>query len=268
MPYSRKNVRTMASKKGLSTRPRRRSAYATLARPMRRYALNVSPNSVYKYNQYAYSVTLSRPTAAAAGTINSSNTNVVELGTSQTDSLGLYFVGGIIKPRLNNIDGASSFLGMYDQYRIKGVKVTFTPLFNSANYSQVQGTTTAGAIYNSPIPELILARDYDDNVIPTGTTMEFELMQRMDTQLHRLDTVKSFYMKLKPRVPNIVTVDAGGVQSQGISVGTGNEWIDVTSSGLVYPSFKFVLRYLNLDQYYQFAMRVDCKYYIEFKNVR
>lgn len=257
---------TSSRRRAPSTRTRRRSAYATLTRPIRRYALNVSPASVYKYNQYSYPVNLSKLTTDAAGTFTSSNSNVVELGASLLDSIGTYTIGGIIKPRLNNIDGATSFTGMYDQYRIKAVKVTFTPLYNSSNYPY---NANAGALQmTAPISELIICRDYDDNVVPNGTSMEFELMQRQDVQMWRLDTPKSFYMKLKPRVPNIVTVDAGGVQSQGISVGTGNEWIDVTSSGLVYPSFKFVLRYLPLSLTAGVTFRVDCKYYIEFKNVR
>jgi len=265
--YTRKSARTMASRRTVS-RPRRRSAYATLSRPIRRYALNVSPNSVYKYQQYSYPVTIIN--GGTAGAITSSNSNVISLGTSVADATisNTWMVGGVITPRLSNCNGASSFQTMYDQFRVRSVRVTVTPLYNSASYAQQIGTALSGITITTPIPELVIARDWDDTIEPQGASMEYELMERQDVQVHRLDSVKSFSMTVKPRIPNITSVTTGGVQSQGIMMGTGKEWIDLTNYTTAYPGFKFVLRYLPIAAGGFFACRVDCKYYIEFKNVR
>lgn len=265
--YTRKTARTMASRRTVS-RPRRRSAYATMSRPIRRYALNVNPAQIYKYQQYAYPVTLGKGGSQADGTWTSSNTNVIAVGTSVLGSDGLYTAGGVITPRLSNINGSSSFAGMYDQYRIKGLRVTVTPLANVASYPSIAGIVSGTLTTVSPIPELIICRDYDDTEVPSGATMEFELLERQDVKIHRLDTVKNFYMALKPRVPNVSNVTSGGVVTYGIGMGTGNEWIDINGSTLAYPSFKFVMRYLNLQLNIPTTFRIDCRYYIEFKNVR
>lgn len=267
MPYraTKKSVRTKASRMGMGSgrvRYRRSSAYGRIMRIPR--PLSTNARSVYKYSQWQFPTYLSKQPVDPAGTLLSSNLNCVQLGIMQPDSnlIGYNMIGGAITFRLNNINGVTAFTQMYDQYRINGAKVVFTPQFSDSPLFST-GTSGGAAVATSTaaLPQLTIARDWDDTVVPAS---EFELLERQDVQTSRLNDPRSYYMKTKVRM--LGSLD--GTTTTNTIVGTGNEWVDCSNSGTVYPGIKFYLRNLLLPAAATWSVRVDVKLYIEFRNVR
>lgn len=265
MPATRKRSRTSYASSTRSVRARRASAYRTLMRKRPQIPLNVNPKNIYRYAQSQYPTYLTKQGLDPAGTFLSSNSQCVILGTPAVDAqvYNTHMVGGVIQFRLNNLPGANPYLEMYDQYRIVGAKITFTPQHNTADY--YTAGVAGGSAQNfggNPIPQLTICRDLDDTNVPAD---EYEILQRQDSHTYRMDKPISLWMRPRVRMINQLSGVAG---STGTVSGTGYEWIDVGSSGTIYPGFKFFLRHLFIPAAATMAIRVDCKLTLEFKNVR
>jgi hypothetical protein len=122
---------------------------------------------------------------------------------------------GAISFQLNNLTGYTALTSLFDQYRIIGVHVQFTP-------SQSVYTSAAAPIYT--------VLDYDDSAA-TATTA----LSQYDTLKIAPATVY-FQRDLKPRAA--VAMYSGTFASFG---NTGSMWIDSASPAVVYYGLKYAI---------------------------
>lgn len=216
-----------------------------------RYALKT-----YAFKRHAKPFYLINNNEGDPTSIECSDLSQLDLSVTTSDSVivGSYNVYGAMTPQLNSVIDVADFTSLYDQYRIAGVKYTFTPLKN------VNTQTT-----NYVIPELVIARDLDDVTPPTSDTQD--LLQRQDVKLHRLTRPVSVYCK-----PGVLLSQAGtGENVVPFGKTRRNLFIDMAAPDVVHPCFKFGIRNAWLGtpaENYAFMVRVDVTYYLLMKNVK
>jgi hypothetical protein len=156
---------------------------------------------------------------------------------------------GSLSFQLNYVDlNSSAYQALYDQYRIVGIEVTFTPQFNVA---AAAGTTAW-------LGEFLSVIDYDDANVPTSIQQlrEYENVKRTNTMTKHV-------RKFVPRTAD-ATYGAGLFTSYANQTG---QWLDVASSQVQYFGVKWGFtgggNTLNTATY-----SVDCRAMIEFKSVR
>lgn len=140
--------------------------------------------------------------------------------------------GGAIEFRLNELPDFSDFTNLFDKYRIKGVQITIVPRVNS--YDANPNATLVG------MPMVHTAIDYNDSTAPANVQ---ELMQ-YDTY-KRTQGFSPHTRYFKPRVSNEVFRTL--VQTS-YAMGSGNQWLDCTTSGADLPHFCLKWRIDNCSQ--------------------
>lgn len=236
----------------------KKRGYRKRAGGVRRYVRKPNRYAVktYAFKRHAKPFYLINNNEGDPTSIETSDASQIDLSATVSDSVinGSYNVYGAMTPQLISVIDASDFTSLYDQYRIAGVKYTFTPLKNV----NTQGT-------NFVIPELVIARDLDDVTPPTSDTQD--LLQRQDVKLHRLTRPVSVYCK-----PGVLLSQAGtGANITPFGSSRRNMFIDMATPDVVHPCFKFGIRNAWLGapaEVQSFMVRVDVTYYLLMKNVK
>lgn len=139
---------------------------------------------------------------------------------------------------LSDLVGYQDFTGLFDSYKIVGVKLLFLPRADQ----QPSAAGNAGVIWYAP--------DYDDN---NATTLQ-ALQQYQTVKMVRGDKPFSCYVRPKNAVPIYQTGSTYGY-------GQGTPWIDSINSSLPYYGFKLVWTQTSViytyDVYYTYYIR--CK---------
>lgn len=220
--------------------------------PAKRNYKRGSPYRVGKPYQYKrLGKTLIVQNNATLGGITNNDVSLINIPTTGTlDTVGYQF-GASMQFRLGNVQNASDFTNLYDQYRIRGVKVLIIPLSDSST-SQSSGF----------LPTLYWARDGDSAASTPAT--EANLRERQDCKTLRLTGPKSIYIKS----PKIIT-DAevqGGVSLLSKVESPG--WIDCNDVNVMHNGL--VMWFKNVDLRAApttiTAFRFECTYYLEFRN--
>ena len=123
---------------------------------------------------------------------------------------GTYFNGFAMVNRLNALENAQDFTGLFDRYKLNGVKVTFL--------NQISEATAGGA---QVLPLLTYAVDYDDFSPPTESQMRQK--QYVKRKVLTANRPVSIYYKPKRIMP---AADPSGVVNAGLtnSVVTNAGW--------------------------------------------
>lgn len=164
---------------------------------------------------------------------------------------------GIIKSMVFTLKEAlgsevASMTATFDQYRIKGVKVTWVPKFNG----QLLTNTTGGGYQ---IPELWSCIDLDDsNAINAAQMVEH-------WGLKRCRFLKEYKRFLKPRFQTQIYET---LTSTGYGLGNRKTWLDVDDNEIPHYGLKYLVTPPNPqnptdDQVIYFDMYI--KYYLEFR---
>lgn len=156
-------------------------------------------------------------------------------------------VFGAIDFRLNQLPNATDFTNLYDQYKIRGVKIMLIPRGNNSDV--ITGATSGQSM------GVFSALDYDDVTPPTSIA---QLCEYQNMKMTRSTSIHSRYFVPKPQINLLV---AGGGTSPALS----GQWIDTALGVAPHYGFKYALQQLpNGTQLY------DIKYtfYLAFKNVR
>lgn len=212
----------------------------------------------YAYKRWCKPVYITNSEGEDPTVMIQSDPTQVALGPTSADPSGIpgtYQVGGAFTYSLNNVIDLPDFTSLYDQYRIAGIKIKVTPLYN---------VNTTGT--NNVIPQLVIARDLDDVAIPTSDTQD--LLQRAQTKVLQLNRPAQFYCE--PRV--LVQQSGTGADLIQFSSNTYQSiFVDMAFPGVVLPTYKFWLRNLYLGapaQNYAYNMRIDTCIYFQCKNVK
>lgn len=178
------------------------------------------------------------------------------VGTLTYDfSAGNIFIGWNFT--LNDVPNVSEFTGLYDQYCIRGVKLTLWLEANAFSSITLQEVSTSGI----KLPTVFWARDYDDS---NSVTLD-SLLQYPFCGMRRFSTPIKIFVRPKPsmKVYNTLVSDAAAVPK-------GQTWIDCSSPSVPHYGIKMIVDpgtqpYIDPDQ---IKIRFMAKYYIGCKNVR
>lgn len=200
-------------------------------------------SKVYRFKRI--NKTLIIQNSGTANTITTDDTSQINLSGVTGDTVGSLFTGSMAFA-LNNVQNASDFVGLYDQYKIRGVKVTFTPLSTSADAGSTQY-----------VPTLYHYQDMDDTTIPTAV----EVRQHQNIKIRRLEKPTSIFISYPKAM-----VDIGSPTPVTSALSTS--WIDCNSSLVPHNGLKFMIRNANLTAQPTniWACRIDATYYLQFKN--
>lgn len=150
---------------------------------------------------------------------------------------------------LDKVVNPSEFTQLYDQYKIKGIKIYF-------DYSPDVGGGTGAT---SLMPKLWIKRDYDDASTPTLTQMTESNQSRC---IRFNDNRTTFSIFIRPSTLKSI-YRTSLTQAYGPE---WRQWLDCANPDIPHYGLKLLAQGLpstNLG-----AITVRCKYYLAFKNVR
>lgn len=149
---------------------------------------------------------------------------------------------GAIQFTLNQLPNYTEFAQLYDQYKIKGVKVKLVPKYNSVDISSPGST------------QLLTVLDYDDANAPTAVN---DLLQYQNMKMTTSNRIHSRY--LVPRCNTEVSNATLGAASA-----PKVQWIDCGYPTVLHHGIKYGV--IAPAQDTKFDLYVT--YYLAFKNVR
>lgn len=159
---------------------------------------------------------------------------------------------------LSDTINSAELTALYDQYRIKGVQVCFQLISNpDASTSTNSG---ASSNHNNFFPKLWFVRDYDNVALESVD----ELRQRNNATCIVMNPNKMYKFYIRPAVRNQVYLD-------GITTATSpswGNWLDCSNSTVPHYGCKWVLAVEGFAATQTWNMRIEYKYYLEFKNAR
>lgn len=149
--------------------------------------------------------------------------------------------------RLDFVPNRTEFTALYDQYRIKAIKVTLMPRGNSSDLGVSAGSAQMSRIFS--------VLDYDDANTPTSISQLCEYQNLKVT-----DSTKSHTRYLVPKF-NANIANVLGTVARKPSTG----FIDVTDENVVHNGVKWAIQ---APQNGSVIYDLMTTYYLAFKNVR
>lgn len=126
--------------------------------------------------------------------------------------------------QLNQLPGYTEFTNLYDQYRIVGVDIRWTPSVTQA---------IAGATPDQQLPRLVTVADFNDGTVPTT------LSNLTQYQSFRADLFnKTLFRSVKPRTALAVY---NNLTNNGYALQDGPTWVDTGSAGVQHYGIKWGL---------------------------
>lgn len=145
---------------------------------------------------------------------------------------------------LNDVPGSSEFTSLYDMYKINAVKITFIP-----QMTEIVNSTGSGNPFNSRI---ISAIDKNDDTAPITAD---ELRQFKTCKVTNITRQHRRYI-YKPQI----------LDSSSYSI---SPWMSTASPGTNYYGLKLWAEPTGITGISTvFQLRIECVYYMSFKNVK
>lgn len=147
--------------------------------------------------------------------------------------------------RLSAVPNAGEFTALYDQYQIKGVKISLIPRY----------TESSAGVAGQVIGNMWSALDYDDASVPANVDT---LLQYQNVKRTRMNQVHSRF--LRPMIAN-------EIYNTGVATAYApkrNVWIDCASDTTEHYGIKFWFDSSAAGVTFD----VQVKFYLAFKNVR
>lgn len=249
-------------------RSRRRTTRRKSRRAPRRYVARKSRRSRPSVNQHHFirstEVVLYNDVSTGATCISSNNE--ILLAPSALSG-GFQPYGGLggsasnfasfFRYRLSDLVNVSEFTNLYDQYKIKGIRMTFE---YAHNISTADGSSV-------PLPKLVYFRDFDDQ----GITTQMELEQR-EAITTRLTLNRPRTLLIKPRFKRYVQQsDTPALSSPAETYARG--WLDCGNTNIQHYGLKFALiDWPCCNALGPFParpiLRIRTEYLLAFRNVR
>ena len=166
--------------------------------------------------------------------------------------------GGAMNFQLSQIANSSELVNLFDNYRIKQVKLRFDFSMNSAPNGDSSGSL------NLSLPLMHYCVDNDDDTVPTTVTQVLENGYSRSAKLER-----TFYATIKPRIEAVGRIASGGLQATGLAA--ANQWLDTNAGTVKHFGFKMwltdVLQGGVVGGQSTWALTVTPTYILELKNV-
>ena len=164
-----------------------------------------------------------------------------------------------VTPQASDIPNFIEFQNLYDQYCIKGVKVTLFPKF-----TQMQGIETnpvANLTFNyNALPQIMSVLDYDDL---GGSYTTNDLVQYQNLKMTRGHKLHSRYFK-----PAVATAVYSGGVTTAFSAISKNKWIDTQRTDVIHYGCYGLIDSTNIANGVAVEYDVKVDYYLAFKNVK
>jgi hypothetical protein len=173
-----------------------------------------------------------------------------EATIAQTAISNSYYAGNslaVLTPSLTQLDQASSFQALFDQYRITTVTIQFRPLYPRQSF--VPGTDIPPLIYT--------VVDYDDGVLPTSPA---QLREYQCCAIHETDAFVVMFQ------PHCALAAYSGTFTSYANV--KSPWIDCASSAVPHYGLKLCVLAGLAGQVHLQAWYLSVKLDVEFRNVR
>lgn len=174
-------------------------------------------------------------------------TRHVEISNLDIKTGGSFF--GALSFKLSDLPDYSEF-SVFDEYRIKAVKVYFT---TGQNVSYTYWNTTGATADSKGMPMLLTCIDNDDAVVPTYNAV----LEHNTCRFHgnmATTRIRSCQPKVATEVYQAVT---SGYTPKA------NQWINTASSGVPHYGIKFAL--FNAPQVTSGNLFIHACYYLEFR---
>lgn len=224
----------------------RKSANRKNRKPgMRRPRRKLNAGTVYKYTRLNKSLFLQN--TATLGSLAPNDLSQIDVSTVASADLIGYQFGAALNFKLENVQTASDFTNLYDQYRIDKVSVKIIPLSDSA--------TAQSSGY---LPTLYWCADYDDAVRPAN---EAEVRQKQGVKTMRLDKPRTIVIN-KPKAMISAQQIATTVSSLQY-----NGWNNCTETFVLHNGLKMWFKNVDLraTPNTQTAFRFEITYHLSFK---
>jgi hypothetical protein len=157
--------------------------------------------------------------------------------------------------KFSDLPNTTDFSGLFDQYRIKGVKITFYPVSNVA-YS------TSASAAPMPIGEFYTVLDFDDAGTPANLN---ELLQYGTLRRSYFNRPHKRY--LKPLATQSGVYQAGGVTTGYRSL-PSSTWFDMANIDVLYYGIKGAYSISDSSLMIKETIRVTATYYFQLRMVR
>lgn len=145
--------------------------------------------------------------------------------------------------QLNNVPKVTDFTGLFDQYKINAISLTFYP-----QLSQSSSIVAVTSIQNARV---FTAIDSNDAAIPTALN---DIREYDNCEVHAATEVFSVYID-KPKF-----VDATGALRTG--------YISTASPGILHYGLKYAVETLNPGSAGTYVFHVEAVYYMSFKSAK
>lgn len=224
----------------------RKSANRKYRKPgMRRKARKLNAGTVYRYARLNKSLFLQN--TATLGNLSPNDVTQIDVPTVATADLIGYQFGAALNFKLENVQTASDFTNLYDQYRIDKVSVKIIPLSDSA--------TAQSSGY---LPTLYWCPDYDDSVRPAA---EADVRQKQGVKTLRLDKPRTIVIN-KPKA----MISAAQVGTT-VSALQYNGWNNCSETFVLHNGLKMWFKNVDLrpTTTTQTAFRFEIMYHLSFK---
>jgi len=161
---------------------------------------------------------------------------------------------GAYQFKLADCPNSAEFTTLFDQYRIRAVKITFYPVSNVA--------WTGSASTSMPIGEFYSLLDYDDATIPTAIA-----------DMNQYSTIRRTYFNrphsryFKPTATQVGVYESGGA-TNGYRTLPTSTWFDCSSNTILYYGLKCAYAVSNAASMQKENIRVTATYYMQFRRTR
>jgi len=205
----------------------------------------------YKFSRWA--LPTSNTMSLSSGTVLNAGGRI-ETTTAVTETdLAMIF-------RLDDMPNVSEFVNLFDNYRVRGVKITIKMVSNPDAQSIVGSATTN--VYANYFPTLWWTTDEDDVNLVTLVQMR--------------EYAKARHRVLKPNQEISIFVRPKPLQAMfkglttGYALGKASQWLDLANADIPLYGVKLVIDYegMTTSALNPWYFKFNTKYYFETKTVR
>lgn len=159
---------------------------------------------------------------------------------------------------LNHIAGATDFGNLFDQYKIIKVEVYFHLQTNPDAPYDINTTATPVINQNNWYPKIWYAADHDDSSTPTLAQMKE--YQGVKCKVLEPNKMVKFTVRPRPLIQTYYTA-----LNSGYALAKADMWLDMNNTSIPHYGMKCVIDSEGIIPNNRHIVRIDYKYFCEFR---